>query len=101
MTAWKIAPIVSAGIFTNIFLTDEGYIYNERIDATFALNSGGFLGDVNKGHREMLGLSGEIGIQTGMKQGGFSLTVFYETFLNTPFQNTFNFGLRCGYFFKL
>jgi hypothetical protein len=96
MKFWKIVPFASAGFFTNYFLSDEGYIFNKRFDKTIRFTSDGI--DREEGSKNgMLGVVGEIGVETGLKPGNLSLSFFYENFLTTPFRTSHNLGIRCGF----
>ena len=63
MKIWKLVPFVSAGLFTTLFLSDKGYIYNERFNITLNFLSGGFDDNINGHINGMLGGTGEIGLE--------------------------------------
>jgi len=97
MKVWKIVPFASAGVFTNYFLTDKGVVYNERLNTTILFNSGGVeegkIGSMNG----MFGGIVEIGLESKLKPGNFSFSLFYERFLTDPYRSSTNIGVRCGY----
>lgn len=97
MKVWKIVPFASAGLFTNIFLTDKGYIYNERFDITVHFTSAG-TDKEKESWNFMIGGAGEIGFETAFKPVNLSFSLFYENFLAHPLRASNNLGLRFGYF---
>jgi hypothetical protein len=102
MKMWKLEPFGALGLYTNFFLSDKGYIYNERFDETMNFSSVGLVDDVNKGSENgMYGIKGELGFETKLKPGNISFALFYETILTTPFKGSYSIGLRCGYSFYL
>jgi len=94
MKVRKIVPFVSAGMFTNFFLSEKGYIRDIQYDERTNILSNG-----NSSMNWMFGLVGEIGLETKLKPGNLSFSFFYESFLNIPFSSSNNLGLRCGYSF--
>lgn len=96
----RLIPFIYLGGFTQIFLKDKGTIYNERFDTKTDFFSGGKEENRSGPKNNMLGLSGEIGIETNLKIGSLSLSYFYERFLTIPFTSSYNMGLRCGYYFN-
>lgn len=94
---WKLVPFASAGIFSSFFLSDKGYVYNERFDKTIPFTTTGFSNKKGK-ENGSINAVGEVGLETRLNSGNLSFSFFYENFVARPFQSSYNFGLRCGYF---